>query len=192
MGTLKQSSAKAQGISSLIQEVANQTNLLALNASIEAARAGEHGKGFAVVASEIRKLANQSSGAAEEIQEIMAAIQEESELTASQVGSGQEAVEQFTSTVQLFAEDFEQVKQTIQQLMDFILAMNEMMVTIQGDSSGVTAEMSQISAVVEEGKASMEQLTAMSGNQIESAAQINEEISSLNKLTQSLQERFSA
>lgn len=51
----------------IIQEIARQTDLLALNAAVEAARAGEHGKGFAVVASEVRKLAEHSQSAAEEI-----------------------------------------------------------------------------------------------------------------------------
>ena len=68
---LNDKSHKVREIVEMINSIAGQTNLLALNAAIEAARAGEHGRGFAVVAEEVRKLAEQSGQASEQIGTIL-------------------------------------------------------------------------------------------------------------------------
>ncbi|MEN8123040.1 MAG: methyl-accepting chemotaxis protein [Bacteroidota bacterium] len=110
---------------SIIGDIAFQTNILALNAAVEAARAGEHGKGFAVVASEVRKLAERSKVAADEINEVSIHGINIAEKAASELAGLVPEINKTASLVQDIAAGSlqqetgsEQINEVIQQLND--------------------------------------------------------------------------
>jgi methyl-accepting chemotaxis protein len=94
MASLAHRSTEIGKVVNVIQQISGQTNLLALNAAIEAARAGEHGRGFAVVAGEVRRLAERTKAATEEIAGSIHSIQNETRETLEVMTQSREAVEE--------------------------------------------------------------------------------------------------
>ncbi|GAA6187641.1 hypothetical protein NBRC116596_07040 [Litorivita sp. NS0012-18] len=99
MDRIKVSSQEISKITSVIDDIAFQTNLLALNAGVEAARAGEAGRGFAVVATEVRALAQRSSDAASEINNLIKASGEQVKSGVDLVDKTSEALSQIVTSV---------------------------------------------------------------------------------------------
>ncbi|WZL71966.1 methyl-accepting chemotaxis protein [Clostridiaceae bacterium 35-E11] len=165
-----------------ISSIADQTNLLALNASIEAARAGEHGRGFAVVADEIRKLAEGSGRAADEINKIVLDIQKESSNTVNIMKEvSQRSGEQYNAVIEVHY-SFEEIHKTMESIAQKIEDITEFVDDISKDKDNIVASIGRISSVTEETAAATEQVSASMQQQlaaVEEVANASEKLKTL-------------
>lgn len=176
---LAKKSSEIKKFVEIIAEMAEQTNLLSLNASIEAARAGEAGKGFAVVAEEIRKLADGSSDAADEINKVVASIEVQTKGTVGIAMKAEKTVEEQAKTVDEIKMAFRQISDATQEMIESVTQVENRVKGMDKERAGTLEAISSISAVSEQTSASSSNVFSIAQGQkdvAESLTQASEEL----------------
>ncbi len=187
---LGERSSEIVAIVETITGIAEQTNLLSLNAAIEAARAGEQGRGFAVVAEEVRKLAESSREAAQQIADLLKAVGDDIENAISGMEAGNAEVQKGAANIISMGDSFrkiielvENVSGQIQEISADITGMaknGEEIVghvrTIDAASRSAAEESETVSAATEEQSASVQEIANASRSLAQMATDLQNEV----------------
>jgi methyl-accepting chemotaxis protein len=139
MSVLQQESDKIGSVMDVIKAVAEQTNLLALNAAIEAARAGEAGRGFAVVADEVRGLAQRTQKSTEEIEGLVAGLQNGTQQVSAVMNNSRVLTDSSVALTRKAGESLENITRTVSN----IQSMNQQIAAAAEQQSAVAEEISR-------------------------------------------------
>ncbi|WP_139492855.1 methyl-accepting chemotaxis protein [Brevibacillus dissolubilis] len=188
---LRRLSKKAEEINSIngtIAKITKQTNLLALNASIEAARAGEAGKGFGVVAGEVRQLAEESSRAAMEIDQIIQSIRHEVKEAAEHTQLTKGVVSAQNQLVHEAEQIFEQITRDMAQIVADNGHVTQEVVVMKQSAEMFLMMIQNISAVSQEAAAGAEEVNATAEEQTAVVAQVATALEALKHQAEILKE----
>jgi methyl-accepting chemotaxis protein len=177
----------------VIKGIADQTNLLALNAAIEAARAGEQGRGFAVVAEEVRKLAELSSESTQQIADVIANMQNKTNLAVDSMNKSSKAVANGVEAVVEAGAAFTNINEAIQKIVEETTAAISALKELSVSARNAAQEMQDIAAISEESAASTEEISATTEEQsatMQSIAYSVQELAQKGLQLQSLMSRF--